>query len=142
MCANNGFYLNVKFYCDIACVLLYCQVIYVKEKVLECCSGMNHFEKEAPEQFSSIFPNLYHHPSPPRPGQHTISPDGNRKAFVVYLIIKLYCQHMVVPLAPFCRAVTYVVFNVAFNLFSRVSIDSFKSGEPALQSKIQHFITV
>lgn len=60
MCTNNGFYLSIKFYCDRVCVLLHCHLTSVKNKVLECCSGVCNFVKEAPEQFSSVSPNLYH----------------------------------------------------------------------------------
>ena len=48
---SNGFYLNIKFYCDIVCILLHCDVTSVKNKVLECYSGMCNFEKRLQNSF-------------------------------------------------------------------------------------------
>lgn len=58
MDTNNGFYRNMKFYCDIVCVLLHRHLASVKNKVLECYSGMCSFEKEALNWFSRVSPNF------------------------------------------------------------------------------------
>lgn len=92
MCTNNCFYLNIKFCCDIVCVLLHCHMTSVKNKVLECSSGMCNFEKSLQNSYP-VYPLTS--------TTHIKIALVVILAFIGYLLIKLLCQHMVFPLLHF-----------------------------------------